>query len=359
MEEHAFGPGLPRLAPAGGAVAVPHGGVALARTGVGAELVAAEQLRRGKTGWPSVDRGLRIGAIVNKRAHRNAAREIFNGSTLLDWAAPASVGELDAALARFAESKIDTLVIDGGDGTIRDVLSASARVFTGPMPTIAVVPSGKTNALAIDLGVPADWSLKDAIAAATAGQIKLRSPVEVSRLGEAGPGLRGFLFGTGAFVKATALAQETHKVGAFRGLAVGMALTGGVLQTAFAGSNNHWRQGERTEIQLEDGRRLDRSLYLVLGSTLERLPLGLKPFGRERAGLKFLGIDAPPRHIVATAPMLLSGSEAGWLERIGYHRADMEAMTISVPSGFILDGELYRGGDLSVRKGAPLRFLVP
>lgn len=304
-------------------------------------------------------RAPRIGAIVNRRAHRNAARELHQASTILGWAAPASAAALEAWLARFAASGIDTLVIDGGDGTIRDVLSAAASIFGARMPSIAIVPSGKTNALAIDLGVPATWTLEDAVAAACNGRIGTRSPVEVTRLGESGRALRGFLFGTGAFVRATEMAQATHRMGAFRGVAVGMALAGAVLQTLLAGSDNDWRRGERTRIELEDGRVSDRLLYLALGSTLERLPLGLKPFGAIRPGLKLLGVDAPPRFLLATAPVLLSGSSPEWLKRLGYHHLDADAVRISAPAGFILDGELFQGGDLLVRQGAPLRFVVP
>ena len=53
--------------------------------------------------------------------------------------------------------------------------------------------------------------------------------------------LRGFLFGTGAFVSATALAQRTHRVGAFHGVAVTLALGWAVLQTIFGRATSQWR----------------------------------------------------------------------------------------------------------------------
>lgn len=62
---------------------------------------------------------------------------------------------------------MNVLVINGGDGTIGDVISTAPRHFTGVFPRIAIVPSGKTNALAIDLGLSLTLTLADAIDAVT------------------------------------------------------------------------------------------------------------------------------------------------------------------------------------------------
>lgn len=305
--------------------------------------------------------GARVGIVFNQRAHRNLQRAgaLPAVDLSLDWASPQTEADLAAALARFAASKVDAIVVDGGDGTIRDVITAAARYFPDGLPRIAVVPSGKTNALALDLGVPRHWTLDDALATVAAGRTVARSPIEITRLGRDGPVLRGFLFGAGAFVKATALAQGVHRLGAFSGLAVAMSITAAVAQTMFAGSRNPWRRGERMRIDFGDGRAFDERLYLMIGSTLERLPLGLKPFGGVRGGLKLLGIDAPPRRIVASLPALLAGSEAAWLRRAGYHRTDAERVEVTLGGGFILDGEAFEGGSLTIARGTPLDFVVP
>ena len=60
---------------------------------------------------------------------------------------------------------IDYLVVDGGDGTVRDVLTCGAGIFGESWPTLIVLPNGKTNALAADLGLPTNWSLSDAMEA--------------------------------------------------------------------------------------------------------------------------------------------------------------------------------------------------
>jgi len=308
---------------------------------------------------------LTVGVISNGRAHRNQAPRNQGGARPARdlplhvlHASPSTPGELDRALADFARAEVGALVIDGGDGTIRDVLSAAPRHFGETLPMLALVPSGKTNALAIDLGVPRSWTVEDAIAAVAGCGVVQRAPLEIARTGEPGV-LRGFLLGAGGFVGATALAQRTHRAGAFRGLAVGLSLAGAVAQTLFGGRGNRWRRGEPMRVELADGRRIEQPFYLLLASTLERLPLGLKPFGRVRAGLKLLGVDAPPWHLGLTVPALLAGSEAAWIASHGYHRADTARFRLRLDGEFVLDGETYAGGDLSIRRGVPLAFLSP
>lgn len=262
-------------------------------------------------------------------------------------------------MARFAENRVEVLVVDGGDGTIRDVLSIAASYFPAGLPKLAIVPSGKTNALALDLGIPLDWSLDDALGAIVAGRIKRRSPLEIRYTAAARPHLRGFLFGAGAFVEATAIAQDVHGFGGYRGVAVGLSLASAIAQTVFGRAGNRWRRGFNARVTLNGCGEIEQSFYLILGSTLKRLPLKLRPFGRERAGLKLLGVDAPPRHVLATLPALLAGSEAAWLDRSGYHRCTTSSVRLEFDSGFVLDGETYPGGDLTLAEGEPLDFVVP
>ncbi|MGN6376841.1 MAG: diacylglycerol/lipid kinase family protein [Sphingomonas sp.] len=191
----------------------------------------------------------RIGIISNARAHRNHLRgaepkvdPVLAPDVL--YRSPRTLPSLSRALLDFAEAQVELLIVCGGDGTVRDVITCASSIFTGRLPRMAVVPAGKTNALALDLGIPVDWTLADALAAAEGGRIEARSPIEVLRPGSVTADLRGFLFGAGAFVRGTGLAQRTHRAGAFSGLAVGLSLGWGVAQTLFGGRDNMWRAGE-------------------------------------------------------------------------------------------------------------------
>jgi hypothetical protein len=305
-------------------------------------------------------RATRVGIIFNRRAHRNlgqefAAREIGYS---VDWSHPDTEQDLRDALARFARSEIDTLVIDGGDGTIRDVLGIAPAYFRSGLPRVAIIPSGKTNALALDLGIPVSWSLDDALDAIAHGRCKLRSPIEIRHAAAVTPHLRGFLFGVGAFVDATAIAQDVHGLGGFRGVAVGLSLAAAITQTVFAGSNNRWRRGLDVRVTLPDCAPAEQAYYTILGTTLKRLPLNLRPFGRARPGVRVLAVEAPPRHLLATLPALLAGSEAGWLARFGYHHRAVNSIRLNFEAGFVLDGEQFPGGDLILSHGDPIEFVV-
>jgi hypothetical protein len=303
----------------------------------------------------------RVGVVSNPKSHRNRARahRVLELTPDVLFETPGTWADLNDTLERFAAEGVDLLVVDGGDGTVRDVLSAAPSAFGERLPRLAVLPAGKTNALALDLGVPLDWTVADVVAAATAGRFVRRSPVEVYRDGAAHADVRGFLFGAGAFVRATRVAQRTHRFGVFNGLAVGLSLTLAIAQTFFGSATNAWRTGERMCVRTDDGAVADRPFYILFASTLERLPLRLRPFGRKRAGLKVLAIEAPPKRMLASVPLLLAGWATGWLGRAGYHRRDLRAFDVSLDGGFILDGELYRGGELSIRTGAAIEFAVP
>ena len=305
----------------------------------------------------------RVGVISNPRSRRNQqgnpVHRRAGAAPAMLLAEPATKDALARALADFAAEGIELIVVDGGDGTVRDVLSAAPAAFGTAMPPVAVIPSGKTNALALDLGVPWDWSAGDAQAALAAGRLETRQPVEIT--GEDGVVHRGFLFGASAFSRATDLAQRTHDIGAFGGVAVGLSVLGAVLQTIFAGGANAWRAGERVDIvDVVDGTARAHDLYLLLGSTLRRLPIGLKPLGQPGTGLNILAVEAPPRLLPLAVPAILAGREGGWLARAGYHhRHDAPHSRLTLPGGFVLDGERYPGGVYDVRAGEPITFVVP
>ena len=58
-------------------------------------------------------------------------------------------------------------------------------------------------------------------------------------------------------------------------------------------------------------------------------------------------------------PILLAGRDARWLPAAGYRRADAETLALSLDGDFVLDGEIYPGGELTLRRGEPLEFVAP
>ena len=299
----------------------------------------------------------RAGVIWNQRSHRNrgAGRDPLP-EDVLDIV-PAEPNELFSGLRRFASEEVDLVVIDGGDGTVREVLTRLPEAYGGRIPRLAVLPNGKTNALALDIGVPLGTSLEQLLASAEAGKpLKRRSCLEILRPGDNLPERRGFLFGTGAFVRATELAQRNHGLGFFDDAAIMVTLAGAAGRTLLGGPTDPWRKGEPAELSFAAD---NRPWFLVLASTLKRLPLGLRPFGEPREGLKVLSVEAPPRRLMHALPTILRGAEADWLAPSGYRRDDLASFGIAFSGDFVLDGEIYDGGDLSVRQGPELEFVIP
>ncbi|MCR5880406.1 diacylglycerol kinase [Phenylobacterium sp. J367] len=230
------------------------------------------------------------------------------------FAKPRTKEALSEALREFAGAGVDLLVLDGGDGTVRDALTRIPAAFGDAHPALAVVPSGKTNVLAEDLGVPADWTVEQALKRAfePGAPRQARACLEVVRR-DGSERRRGFVFGIGAYVRATRLAASAHRLGAFGTLSVALTLGASVVQSFVGRPDRGWRGGEPVRLRLAGGEAEDHARFLVLSTTLERLPLGLKPFGPERPGLKTLAVDAPPRRLAsALAPSGRARLRPGW-----------------------------------------------
>src|SRR4029453_18909087 len=137
-------------------------------------------------------------------------------------------GDVAAEVMAFAQAGCELVVIDGGDGTVRQVLSALPAAFGDHPPLLSVVASGKTNILAFDLGVRGSWTLDAALAALDDpdARIRLRSPLQVVRDDGAEPPLMGFVFGCAALVRQEALASSLHRAHVFHNLSVALTLAG-------------------------------------------------------------------------------------------------------------------------------------
>jgi hypothetical protein len=68
------------------------------------------------------------------------------------------VDQIDAALRTIARVEPRVLVINGGDGTVQATLTElyHGGQFEGTPPPVAVLPNGKTNLIALDLGATGD-----------------------------------------------------------------------------------------------------------------------------------------------------------------------------------------------------------
>lgn len=309
-----------------------------------------------------------VGVIYNSRSHRNRGRYLDAAEMANVYLEePATHAEISTTLAGFVDKKIDLLVINGGDGTVRDVLTCGRDVFGDDWPVLAVLPKGKTNALNVDLGAPGDWTLRGVIAAYHSGKQLVRKPLVVTSLGGGGPVYQGFILGAGGFTLGVRAGQDAHKMGAFNSLAVGVTSAWGILQGLLGSDQNVWRRGVALKLLLGANKlEVPRSQYgdparrvFMLSSTLEKFPVGLKLFGKFRDGLKLVVLDHPRRRTLAQMPAILFGWLPRSLAEKGVHHARTDHYEMHIGDEFILDGEAFPAGQYHVSTGPELRFLVP
>ncbi|WP_435419048.1 diacylglycerol kinase family protein [Parerythrobacter aurantius] len=308
------------------------------------------------------------GVLYNPRSHRNRDANIVEPDyPVIRVEQPRRRRDLKDAMQRFVDSGVELLVINGGDGTVRDALTGGAMVFGDKWPDIAVLPRGKTNALTVDLGMPKNWGLEQAIIAHRDGGRVQRQPMVLTPMDGQELTRLGFILGAGIFLAAIESGQDAHKLGAFDSLAVGVTTAWGMLQALFGSDSNPWRRGARARILLGDAmQELERTPYgdphsraLIFLSSLSVFPAGLKPFGAEEGPLRLAVIDQLRRRIVARLPLILRGGEIAGMEQLGLHRRATDRIELDLGDRFILDGEIFQPGRYCVTPGPVLSFVVP
>ncbi len=263
----------------------------------------------------------------------------------------------------FAEAGIEMLAIDGGDGTVRDVVSLLPWTFGDAWPTLAILPSGKTNVIARDVGGFGHGAAGMAHLFARLDRKPLRFAerpcLDVSWSGDGHQHTAlGFVLGAGVYSYATQMAGAwSHDRGIKQGGAVALVIARLLAK---------WRRGDVTEgvadLSLTPESEVPappEAHFLVLVTCLDRLMLGLWPFPKGGAGgLHWLAMTAPPRH-------LLRDLWRAWRGRVatgeGIRGGRAETLDLRLAAPFVLDGELYTPGaeGVTVRTGPTLRFLVP
>lgn len=313
-------------------------------------------------------RPARIGVVRNPRSHRNrgaVAHDPIDPDIAIT--APASRDELARTLARFAEQGIGLLVVDGGDGTMREIMTAGVPVFGDAWPDILLLPKGKTNALAIDLSMPGKCSLADALRAAPTARRLPRRPLLLEREDEAGhQPVLGFILGAGMFNASIAAGQVAHRFGAFQGFAVAVTVLASIVQALFGVGRSPWRALYGMRIATSDAGEVARSRHGEPGhryaagfSTLGRFPVGLQPFADMPGPIRYIAVDAPLRRVIALVPAILFGMDRPFLRNLGVFRGSASDIALDLDGRFILDGESFPPGRYRLRQGPELTFLVP
>ena len=311
-----------------------------------------------------------VGVISNPRSYRNrrgltALREIVARDPQAVHVALEHRDTLGETLADFARRGVGLVVVNGGDGTVQAVITAllNGHQFA-QTPDLALLPAGRTNLIAHDIGL-AGRPL-DGLARLLSGALLTGADQAVLTLhpgGGAAP-LHGMFFGTAAFYRATMLARaKSPPLGAAGGVVVGFSLVSAVARALLRRGGEHGiYRGDSMTLAVDGGEPEDGSYFLVMATTLNRLMLGINPFWGDGPGdVRLTTIDFPPARLVRALAPTLRGRPLPWMADAGYHSQRAGRLTIRSASPMILDGEIIHpdpAEPVVLDGGRQLRFVT-
>lgn len=264
---------------------------------------------------------------------------------------PDTLDALVSDLRAMKAAGVDTLIIDGGDGTIREVLSRAEDIWRQGALRYAIVASGNTNLIARTAGALPD---KDPVDAVRRGAVRAQR-VPVLRIDREGaPPLRGFIMGAGAYEMATRIAQE--EIASRHGLQVALTILKLVFSRAL-------RAGATFAVRHDNGPVVEEARMLIGMTSLPgKLIFGLSPFWDTGAGpIRWLEIAANPPALLLATPLIALGRPTGWMRR-AYRSGSSQAVEMTLAGHFVVDGELFAPGESShvrVTADETATFLAP
>ena len=277
--------------------------------------------------------------------------------------------QIGEAMATIARIKPKLLVINGGDGTVQAALTElyNSRHFGGRAPPVAVLPSGKTNLIALDLGAQGDpiAALKRLLELAQgelAPHIVERELIALSG-GEAQgrPVIGMFLGGAGLADIMMYCRERIYPLGLPNSISHIITAIAVVLRQVF-GLKMSFLPPEPAPLSVSvrrEGAIRGRFAFLFV-TTLEKLLLSGVMDGERKGMLKFVAIEQRPISMLRAFAASLSG-RLGRTKLAGVHVEEADEISIEGDSSrVILDGETFRTGvgkPILLRRAEPLSFV--
>lgn len=280
------------------------------------------------------------------------------------------VGQIAKALEMIARVKPKVLVINGGDGTVQSALTElyHGGHFEGTPPPVAVLPNGKTNLIALDLGAEGDplEALTRIIEVAKGDLSKHIVVRELIALSDGTEGARPVL---GMFLGGAGLAETIlfcrHKIyplGLPNGLSHFLTVLA-VLFSAIVRIKADFLPNRAKPVSISFVRQgeLQGTFSVLIVTTLEKLLLGGQAGTTKQRGLmKFLAVDQKPWAMLKMITASLLG-KLGQTKTSGLHFQQGDVIRIdSERSSVVLDGEVFEahhGSPIVLRSTPPVPFL--
>ncbi len=279
--------------------------------------------------------------------------------------------QIGEAMKSIARVRPKLLAVNGGDGTVQATLTElyNGGHFGETPPPVAVLPSGKTNLIALDLGARGDpvETLERLIELARNDDLApytvARELIALRRTGhEEWPVIGMFLGGAGLADTMLYCRDKIYPLGLPNGLAHSITALALLMKLMLRIKPSFLPpDAEPLSVSLrEDGNRITGRFSLLAVTTLEKLLLASELGGRRTGSLKLLAVEERPMSILRGLAASLAG-KLGREKVRGVHFEQADEITIEgEDSSVILDGEMFRavrGSPINLRPAQPLSFV--
>jgi hypothetical protein len=274
------------------------------------------------------------------------------------------------ALKTSARVHPKVLVINGGDGTVQAALTElyNGGHFGNSPPPVAVLPSGKTNLIALDLGARGDpiealerliEIVQDDIAPYVVARelIALRNGENDGR-----PVIGMFLGGAGLADTMLYCRNKIYPLGLPNSLAHVITAIALLMKMLLRVKSNFLPPDpEPLNVSMrEHGNMITGRFSLLAVTTLEKLLLSGDLGGKREGVLKLIAIEQRPMSLIRGFAASLAG-KLGRSNVRGVHFEEANEITIEGDSSnVILDGETFRaeiGSPINLTPAQPLSFV--
>jgi hypothetical protein len=269
------------------------------------------------------------------------------------------VDQIGNALRSIARVRPKMLVINGGDGTVQATLTEmhNGGHFGDVPPPMAVLPSGKTNLIALDLGVHGDpITALERLVELAQGHLEdhlvARELIALRKDGSERPVIGMFLGGAGLADTMLYCRDKIYPLGLPNAISHGLTAIA-LLFRIMSGIRAGFLPPKARAVRVSTGSAgsLTGRFTLLIVTTLEKLLFSGQTGGEGRGRLKLVAIEERPSSVLRVLLLGMTGGYKGRKMR-GIHFEEADEISIEGDSSnVILDGEMF-----STEVGKPIRL---
>jgi hypothetical protein len=278
--------------------------------------------------------------------------------------------QIGDAMRIIARVRPKVLVINGGDGTVQATLTElyNGDHFDDAPPPVAVLPSGKTNLIALDLGARGDpiATLEKLIELARADELAsctvARELIALRQRGaEDRPVIGMFLGGAGLAETMLYCRHKIYPLGLPNPVSHALTFLAYIAQLALKLKASFLpAPATRTDLVMPTRETISGRFAFLAVTTLNKVLLSNTMGGEGHGALKVVAIEESAGTVLRALATGLTGGYKGKKMR-GFHFEEVDEVTIEgESSNLILDGETFRAGPgnpIHLMPAQPLSFV--